>query len=66
MRTFNVKVSPIKNKENMLTQAMMDSDDEIIAKAIQDMLNQDTVQEQKPKKAKRKKQQENKEIDNDK
>jgi hypothetical protein len=56
MRRLNVKVAPIKHKEDALTEVMKNSDDEVIAKAIQDMLSRDKMEQEKPKKAKENKQ----------
>jgi ribosomal protein L13 len=60
MRMLNVKVAPIKHKENTLTEVMQNSNDEVIAKAIQDMLSRDKIEEEKPKKTKKDKDEQNK------
>jgi len=61
MLLFNVKEAPNKNKEKRLTETIMNSDEEALAKAIQDMLNNDKKTKVKPKKTKNDKQEKNKE-----
>lgn len=42
IKSKKTKLAPIKEKPNLLEDAMKKSNDEILAKAIQDMLKKDT------------------------